>query len=37
VTTFDPDALSRRRTELEDTMGAPGFWDDQALAARIST
>jgi peptide chain release factor 2 len=37
VTTFDPDALSRRRTELEDTMGAPGFWDDQAVAARIST
>ena len=35
--TFDPDALARRRTELEEAMGAPGFWDDQAGAARIST
>ncbi|HET7743951.1 MAG TPA: peptide chain release factor 2 [Gaiellaceae bacterium] len=35
--TFDPDALSRRRAELEEAMGAPGFWDDQAAAARIST
>jgi peptide chain release factor 2 len=37
VITFDPDALAGRRTELEDAMGAPGFWDDQAGAARIST
>jgi peptide chain release factor 2 len=37
VTTFDPDALTRRRTELEATMGAPGFWDDQAEAARVTT
>jgi peptide chain release factor 2 len=37
VITFDPDALARRRTELEEAMGAPGFWDDQAGAARIST
>jgi peptide chain release factor 2 len=37
VTTFDPDALTRRRAELEDTMGSPGFWDDQAGAARVTT
>jgi peptide chain release factor 2 len=37
VITFDPDALTRRRAELEEAMGAPGFWDDQAKAARIST
>ena len=35
--TFDPDRLTRRRAELEEAMGAPGFWDDQAGAARIST
>jgi peptide chain release factor 2 len=37
VITFDPDALARRRSELEEAMGAPGFWDDQATATRIST
>jgi peptide chain release factor 2 len=37
VITFDPDALAARRGELEEAMGAPGFWDDQAGAARIST
>jgi peptide chain release factor 2 len=37
VITFDPDVLTRRRAELEEAMGAPGFWDDQAAAARIST
>jgi peptide chain release factor 2 len=37
VITFDPDALTRRRAELEEAMGAPGFWDDQSRAARIST
>jgi peptide chain release factor 2 len=37
VITFDPDALIRRRADLEDAMGEPGFWDDQASAARIST
>jgi peptide chain release factor 2 len=37
VITFDPDALARRRASLEEAMGAPGFWDDQAKAARIST
>jgi peptide chain release factor 2 len=37
VITFDPAALEARRTVLEEAMGAPGFWDDQAAAARIST
>lgn len=37
MTTFDPDALTRRRAELEETLGAPGFWDDQAEAARVTT
>ncbi len=35
--TFDPDALTARRAELELKMGEPGFWDDQEGAARIST
>jgi peptide chain release factor 2 len=29
--------LTRRRVELEERMGAPGFWDDQSEAARVST
>jgi peptide chain release factor 2 len=37
VITFDPDAIAARRVELEEAMGAPGFWDDQASATRIST
>ncbi|TML69630.1 MAG: peptide chain release factor 2 [Actinobacteria bacterium] len=37
VTTFDPDGLGARQAELEQAMGASGFWDDQAEAARIST
>jgi peptide chain release factor 2 len=37
VITFDPDGLARRGAELENAMGAPGFWDDQARAARTST
>jgi peptide chain release factor 2 len=37
VITFDPDGLERRRAELEEAMGAPGFWDDNAVATRIST
>jgi len=37
VITFDPDGLARRRAELEEAIGAPGFWDDQLKAARIST
>ena len=35
--TFDPDRLTERRSELEEEMGAPGFWDDQSSGARIST
>jgi peptide chain release factor 2 len=37
VITFDPDALTARRAELEAAMSAPGFWDDQATASRTST
>jgi peptide chain release factor 2 len=36
VSTFDPASLTRRAAELEAAMGAPGFWDDQAEAARVS-
>jgi peptide chain release factor 2 len=35
-TTFEPAALSRRVAELEGQMGEPGFWDDQATAAKVS-
>ena len=35
--TFDPDRLAARAAELEQEMGAPGFWDDQQRAARTST
>ena len=35
--TFDPDAVAERIAELEDELGAPGFWDDQARATRVST
>jgi peptide chain release factor 2 len=34
---LDPPALEKRVTELEGLMGAPGFWDDQAAAARTSS
>ncbi|HEY2936677.1 MAG TPA: peptide chain release factor 2 [Gaiellaceae bacterium] len=34
--TFDPDALAARRDELERELSAPGFWDDQQHAARVS-
>jgi len=37
VITFDPASLTTRVAELEAEMGRPGFWDDQAGAARIST
>ena len=32
----EPDALAARLAELEDRMGAPGFWDDQEGAAQVS-
>ena len=35
--TFDPDALARRAAELEEELGRPGFWDEQARAKAIST
>ena len=35
--TFDPDALNNRVAELEQSMGEPGFWDDQKRAAGISS
>jgi peptide chain release factor 2 len=37
VITFDPDALNARVAELEQSMGEPGFWDDQRRAAAISS
>jgi peptide chain release factor 2 len=37
VITFDPDSLRARLTELEQAMGEPGFWDDQARATEISS
>jgi peptide chain release factor 2 len=37
VITFDPVTLRERVAELEGSMGEPGFWDDQAEAARISS
>jgi peptide chain release factor 2 len=33
---LDPEALSARAAELEQEMGAPGFWDDSDAAAKIS-
>jgi peptide chain release factor 2 len=36
VSTFDPPALEARVTSLEEQMNVPGFWDDQAAAARVS-
>jgi peptide chain release factor 2 len=33
---FDEDAVAARLAELEDAMGAPGFWDDQQAAAEVS-
>src|SRR4051812_33946288 len=35
-TTFDPAGLERQVAELEEAMGAPGFWDDQERATRVS-
>src|SRR4051794_13998426 len=33
----DADALQARVAELEQAMGAPGFWDDQEEAAKVSS
>ena len=32
----DAAALEAHAGELEDAMGAPGFWDDQDTAAKVS-
>jgi peptide chain release factor 2 len=37
VITFDPDSLRERIAALEARMGEPGFWDDQASAAAVSS
>jgi peptide chain release factor 2 len=37
VITFDPSSLRERVAALESRMGEPGFWDDQATAARVSS
>ena len=34
--TFDPERLRERIAELEQELGAPGFWGDQQRAARVS-
>ena len=34
--TFDPEQLRLRIAGLEEELGAPGFWDDQQHAARVS-
>jgi peptide chain release factor 2 len=36
VITFDPERLKGRIAELEDELGAPGFWDDQQRARALS-
>ena len=33
---FDENAVAARVAELEQAMGAPGFWDDQQAAASVS-
>jgi peptide chain release factor 2 len=37
VITFDPQGLSERLAVLEEAMGAPGFWDEQQEAAKVSS
>jgi len=37
VSTFDPVALEGRLATLEDALNAPGFWDDQSRAAKVSS
>src|SRR5690349_24984784 len=37
VITFDPERLESRVAELEQELGAPGFWDDQQHAAQVSS
>jgi hypothetical protein len=37
VSTFDPDKLAHRLTALDEELNAPGFWDDQNRAAKVSS
>jgi peptide chain release factor 2 len=37
VSTFDPASLEKRLVELEHELNAPGLWDDQARAAKVSS
>jgi peptide chain release factor 2 len=37
VSTFDPVVLEQRLVALEEQMNVPGFWDDQATAAKVSS
>ena len=34
--TFDPDALRTRIAELDESISAPGFWDDARAAGKVS-
>jgi peptide chain release factor 2 len=36
VSTFDPASLEQRVVTLEERLNAPGVWDDQATAAKVS-
>ena len=36
ASTFDPASLETRLAELEEELNAPGLWDDQARAAKVS-
>jgi len=36
VITFDPESLKAHIGELEEELSAPGFWDDQQRAAKVS-
>ncbi|HEX5448717.1 MAG TPA: peptide chain release factor 2 [Gaiellaceae bacterium] len=37
MSTFDPGSLEQRLAALEQELSAPGFWDDQAKAAKVSS
>lgn len=37
MSTFDPGSLEQRLATLEQELSAPGFWDDQANAAKVSS
>ncbi|HEU5362450.1 MAG TPA: peptide chain release factor 2 [Gaiellaceae bacterium] len=36
MSTFDPAELEKRLVALEEEMNAPGFWDDQGRASKVS-